>query len=73
MFRAAFIAALIACSNAADDGLALTPPQGWRDWNEDQCGINQQIMMATMDLIADASRGVSLAALGYKDVGLGAS
>jgi hypothetical protein len=30
-------------------------------------------MMATMDAIADASRGVSLAALGYKDVGLGAS
>lgn len=45
----------------------------WRDWNEDQCKITQDIMMSTMDAISDTSRhgGVSLAALGYKDVGLG--
>jgi hypothetical protein len=72
MFRAALFAALIARSSAAEDGLALTSPMGWRDWNLYQCNVNQQIMMGTMDLIADAGRGVSLAALGYKDVGLGA-
>ena len=50
----------------------MTRARKGRDWNEDQCKINQQIMMATMDAVADASRGVSLAGLGYTDVGLGA-
>ena len=106
-----FLAAtLIASSQAANDGVAVTPPMGCecpsnhsfhrsritrltvqlrpcshrlprrhvtraptgRDWNLFQCKINQQIMMATMDAVADASRGVSLAGLGYTDVGLGA-
>ena len=72
LFYAALGLTLLGCTNAAEDGLALSPPMGWRDWNQYQCKINQQIMMATMDSLVDTSRGVSLAALGFKDVGLGA-
>jgi hypothetical protein len=62
----------ILSASAANDGLALTPPMGFRDWNQWQCKITQQDMEGIMDKVADTSRGVSLAALGYSDVGLGA-
>ena len=46
----------------------------WRDWNQYQGNINQQIMEATMDALVDRSRLVngvptSLADLGYTDAG----
>ena len=69
--RFALFGLLATCVNAANDGLALTPPLGWRDWNEDQCKITQALMQQTMDLMVDTSRGPSLLQLGYKDVGLG--
>ncbi len=65
------LALLSTCVYAAMDGLALTPPQGWRDWNEFQCKITQAQMEQTMDLMVDTSRGPSLLQLGYSDVGLG--
>eukprot|EP01079_Euglenida_sp_SAG-EU17-18_P009163 gene9163-8254_t len=43
--RAALAAALLlplpapVCS--IDNGLGVTPPMGWRSWNQFQCAINQ--------------------------------
>lgn len=73
LFHAALFFSLFVSTDAAEDGLALTPPQGFRNWNQYQCKINQQIMMGIMDSMVDTSRdGISLLSLGYKDVGLGA-
>ena len=60
---------------ADDNGLALSPPMGWRSWNFYQCNINQEIMEASFAAMVDRSRLVdgkptSLADLGYTDVGL---
>lgn len=56
---------------AANDGIALTPPMGWRDWNQFQCKIDQAIMESAIVAMADTSRGgVSLQSLGFGDVGL---
>lgn len=58
-------------ASSAKDGLALTPPRGWRDWNQWQGDIDMTIMMSTIDAMTDTSRGgVSLASVGYSDVGL---
>ena len=68
-----FIAALCSApaTYAAQDGAARQPPRGWRDWNQWQGTINQAIMTRTMDAMVNTSRGgVSLASLGYSDVGL---
>lgn len=37
---------------ARDDGLALTPPMGWRSWNYFHGNINQDILKAQVDAIA---------------------
>lgn len=60
---------------AADNGRAMKPPMGWRDWNQYQAAINQDTMIATFDALVDRSRTVdgvptSLADLGYSDAGL---
>ena len=66
-----FAASLLSAARAAQDGVALTPPRGWRDWNEYQADISQDIMMGVMTLIStDSSRGPTLRDLGYTDVGL---
>lgn len=73
LFHAALVFTLFVSTDAAEDGLALTSPMGYRNWNQYQCKINQQIMMGIMDSMVDTSRGgISLLSLGYKDVGLGA-
>jgi hypothetical protein len=58
-----------------DDGLALTPPLGWRSYNAFGGNVNQPLMEAMMDAMVDRSRLVdgtptSLADLGYTRVGL---
>lgn len=64
-------AAALAVARAANDGVALTPPRGWRSWNYWQGHIDQQIIMSSIDAMTDTSRGgVSLALLGYSDVGV---
>ncbi|GMH62596.1 hypothetical protein TL16_g03510 [Triparma laevis f. inornata] len=60
---------------AKDNGLALTPPMGWRSWNLFAGDVNQDLMTSIMDGMVDRSRTVdgvptSLCDLGYCDVGL---
>ena len=62
--------ALPAC-HALDDGLALTPPMGWRSWNCYAGDVTDADVRATVDAITDRSRGgVSLLDLGFSDVGV---
>ncbi|MFT4109544.1 NEW3 domain-containing protein [Propionicimonas sp.] len=37
-------------ATALDNGLALTPPMGWNDWNSFGCDINEQDVIDTIDL-----------------------
>lgn len=61
---------------AKDDGLALTPPLGWRSWNLYLGNVHQDEIVAIMDGMTRRSRKnwagklVSLCDLGYCDVGL---
>lgn len=66
---------LIAVSS--NNGRALTPPMGWRCWNQYQGRINQRIMessyrslASTSDYPAVAGKRISLRDLGYSDAGL---
>ncbi|MGH3170560.1 MAG: alpha-galactosidase [Trebonia sp.] len=34
-------------ASALDDGLALTPPMGWNDWNAFGCGVSAQLVEQT--------------------------
>jgi hypothetical protein len=67
--------ALPAPARAKADGLALTPPRGWRSWNLFGLKVNQTLMQEIMAAIVARSRSVdgvptSLADLGFTDVGL---
>ena len=58
-----------------DNGLAATPPMGWRSWNCYHGGITADAVKATVDAVTSRSRLVagtptSLADLGYKHVGV---
>jgi alpha-galactosidase len=73
----AAVAALaqLALVSGLDNGKAITPPMGFRNWNQWQSNINQVIMEQIMNAMVDRSRTVngvptSLADLGYSDVGL---
>ena len=54
------ILALIYGANALDNGLARTPPMGWRSWNAYGAKINQDLMENAADMMVDNSRGFSL-------------
>ena len=78
-FRAIFIALLHSQYStivlSLNNGLALTPPMGWRTWNAYSCDVNQTIVEKIMDLMVEThsfktGTNVSLLQLGYKDVGL---
>ena len=47
-------------AQALDNGLALTPPMGWNDWNTFGCNVNAQLVEQTADTIV---------ASGLKDAG----
>ena len=77
------IASLLATSSApraalaANDGLARTPPRGWRSWDAAYGAVTQEFVLAQCALLVDRSRGdpltgapTSLADLGYSDCGL---
>ncbi|MDH6128079.1 NEW3 domain-containing protein [Kitasatospora sp. GP82] len=51
---------------ALDNGLALTPPMGWNDWNAFGCDVSEQLVEQTADKIA--SNG--LQAAGYRQVNI---
>lgn len=60
---------------AKDNGMALTPPMGWRSWNLYGADVTQELIETIMDGMVDQSRTVdgkptSLCDLGYCDVGL---
>lgn len=62
-------------SQALNDGLARTPPMGWRSWNLFGKNVTQDIMTAIIRGMADRKRTVdgvptSLCDLGYCHVGL---
>lgn len=59
----------------ANNGLALTPPMGWRSWNCYHGSVSQALMEGIMDKMANKSRTVdgvatSLRDLGYDNCGL---
>ena len=67
--------ALLATSLAADDGGALTPPRGWRSWNQFNGAVTQEDIVRAIRGLTDRSRLVdgvptSLSDLGYGDVGI---
>jgi alpha-galactosidase len=60
---------------AGRNGQALTPPMGWRSWNQFGADVDQALFEAIAAALADRSRTVggvpsSLADLGYVNVGL---
>lgn len=55
------------------NGMARTPPMGWRSWNELGCNVSQPDIIAAARGLADTSRLVngtatSLLQLGYRYV-----
>ena len=57
---------LCTVTDASDNGRALTPPLGWRSWNQYQARINQATMEASFRALAQPRKGgVALADLGY--------
>ena len=66
------LASFVALGSCADDGVAITPLMGWRDWNQFGGDIDQDTMLSTMFAMSAPFPGtnVSLASLGFRDVGL---
>ena len=75
MARALLLLGICAAARAADNGLALLPPMGWRSWNCFHADISQPQIMAQIDALA-LSRPLpngsvtSLLALGFDSVGI---
>jgi alpha-galactosidase len=61
-------AALLPSSPAAalNNGLALTPPMGWNDWNSFGCNVNEQLVEQTADTIV--STGLKNAGYQYVNI-----
>merc|ERR1719424_1631060 len=75
MMKLICVALVLAVAQGAEDGLARTPPQGWRSWNLYGANVNQQLIEGIMDGMVKRTRLVdgkptSLCDLGYCDVGL---
>ena len=75
LLPAAAAALLPAPASALDNGVALTPPLGWRSFNAFWGIIDQVKMEGTMDAMTNKSRSVagqptSLLELGYNHIGL---
>ncbi len=52
---------LISSTVALDNGLGRTPQMGWNSWNHFGCGINENLIKQTADLLVSTG----LAKLGY--------
>lgn len=66
---------IMAAALALDNGLAKTPPMGWRSWNCYHGDVNDTVIRATVDAVAAKSRSVngkmmSLVDLGFVHVGV---
>ena len=69
------LAAVASSAAGLDNGLAITPPMGWRSWNLFGPNVNQALMERIMEGMVSKKRRVdgvptSLCDLGYCDVGL---
>jgi alpha-galactosidase len=69
------LSAVLYGADALDNGLALTPPMGWRSWNCDHLEVTDAKIRKTIDAITDKTRMVdgvptSLADIGYGRVGV---
>jgi len=53
-----------------DNGLGITPPLGWRSWNQFQCSVDQNLLEQIFDQLIKKFNGVSLADMGYIRPGL---
>merc|ERR1719506_2674094 len=67
--------AILGLAQANDNGLALTPPRGWRSWNLYGNNVNQTLITGIMDGMVKkqtfgGGKPTSLCDLGYCDVGL---
>jgi len=51
---------VIGAVEALDNGLGLTPQMGWNSWNHFACGINETLILETMDAIVNS---------GFRDAG----
>jgi hypothetical protein len=51
---------------ALDNGLALTPPMGWNDWNAFGCAVSEQLVEQTAKVIATSG----MKAAGYQYVNI---
>jgi alpha-galactosidase len=51
---------------ALNNGLALTPPMGWNDWNSFGCNVNEQLVEQTADIIVSSG----MKAAGYQYVNI---
>jgi len=78
MLAVLFASSLAATASAAYDGIAATPPMGWRNWNAFQGHIDQATMQDQMAALALRTRPVvglnasksSLLDVGYSRAGL---
>lgn len=73
--RFAAVAACAHVATAIDNGLGVTPPRGWRSWNQFDTAISQGLIEAQYEALAGRSRSVdgvptSLLDLGYKTAGI---
>jgi alpha-galactosidase len=53
-------------AQALTNGLALTPPMGWNDWNAYGCNVSETLVKQTADKIVSSG----LAAVGYQYVNI---
>jgi alpha-galactosidase len=53
-------------AHALTKGLALTPPMGWNDWNSFGCGVSEQLVEQTADIIVSSG----MKAAGYQYVNI---
>ena len=70
-----YSAACLRLAASLENGLARTPPMGWRSWNLYGDDVSQEMMKSQMDGLTKRNRIIggkptSLADLGYRDVGL---
>jgi len=71
MWRFVFLASLLVYVHSLDNGLALTPPMGWRSWNHYPADIDQITINGQVEAIAERRHGKpSLLEVGYSHVGL---
>jgi alpha-galactosidase len=71
VIRTMLVLSLLPIGHALDDGLALTPPRGWRSWNSMLLEVSQEKMLAQAAALAKVSDlGPSLLSLNYSEIGI---